>query len=241
MISVCMATYNGERFIEKQIRSILEQLAFGDELVISDDDSTDKTREIVEQIGDPRIRLIPHKPCGVVYNFENALKAARGDYVFLSDQDDIWYEGRIQSVVSSLAAGAMVVTVDARMIDAQGVVLKESFFAANHSSAGFLKNVWKNSFLGCCMAFRRELLDYVLPFPSHLYMHDWWIGLVASFLRFRCEFLPVPYHGYRKHGSNVTDSGNTSRNPYWVRIYNRLTLLLPLLVRWGQGRLRKKG
>ena len=108
MISVCMASYNGEKFIKAQIGSILMQLGKDDELVISDDGSTDRTVEIIESYGDKRIRLLHHHKnlsiAKIRYsrnfyytteNFENALRAAKGDFIFLSDQDDIWAENKI--------------------------------------------------------------------------------------------------------------------------------------------------
>lgn len=91
MISVCMPTYNGEKFIRIQLESILSQLGNDDEIVISDDSSTDKTVEITKSFNDSRIHLLEnntfHSP---IYNLENALKNAKGDFIFLSDQDDEW-------------------------------------------------------------------------------------------------------------------------------------------------------
>ena len=90
MISVCMATYNGEKYIEEQLKSILSQLGENDEVIVSDDSSTDNTLAIVESFNDVRIKIFPnnkfHSP---IFNFENALKQATGDYIFLSDQDDV--------------------------------------------------------------------------------------------------------------------------------------------------------
>ena len=99
MISVCMATYNGERFIVGQIRSILSQLNADDELIISDDGSTDDTTILIEGIGDKRITLLNggfHSP---IKNFENAIKHAKGDVVYLSDQDDLWLPGRVEAAL----------------------------------------------------------------------------------------------------------------------------------------------
>lgn len=229
MISVCIATYNGERFIRAQLESILAELGPADEVIVSDDNSKDRTLSIIEALGDKRIRVLHHTPKRITDNFENALKAAKGEYIYLADQDDIWVPGRVKAVQARLEAGIALVTVDAKMIDAEGKVLEESFFAVNGSRPGFVKNVIKNSFLGCCMAFRREVLDYALPFAPYLYMHDWYIGLVVIARRLPYEFMPVAYHLYRKHGGNVTDSGRKSRNPPWLRVKNRLTLLFPLL------------
>lgn len=229
MISVCIATYNGELFIKEQLESILVQLGAEDEVIVSDDASTDRTVEIVELINDSRVRVLHHQPKRITDNFENALKAARGDYIYLADQDDIWVSGRVAAVQARLESGVALVTVDAKIINAKGEVIEESFFKVNGSRPGFLKNVIKNSFLGCCMAFRREVLDYVLPFAPYLYMHDWYIGLVVIARSLPYEFMPVAYHLYRKHEGNVTESGRKSNNPLWLRLKNRMTLLAPLL------------
>lgn len=97
MISVCMATYNGARHVLAQLQSILPQLSADDEVIVSDDGSTDATREVVRGIGDARIVQIEGPRAGVVRNFEHALRQARGDAVFLCDQDDIWLRRRIRT------------------------------------------------------------------------------------------------------------------------------------------------
>nr|AIA84980.1 Glycos_transf_2 [uncultured Leptotrichia sp.] len=98
MISVCMATYNGSSFIKAQLESILFQLNTNDEVVISDDGSSDDTLSIIEAFNDPRIRLIEGpKIHSVAHNFEYAIRHSRGDIIFLSDQDDVWLNNKKQS------------------------------------------------------------------------------------------------------------------------------------------------
>jgi glycosyltransferase involved in cell wall biosynthesis len=95
-ISVCMATHNGARFIRRQLETILTQLAPGDEVVISDDSSTDGTLEIIDSFDDPRIRLFTGNTFfGPIFNFENALRKAMGEIIVLADQDDIWLDGKV--------------------------------------------------------------------------------------------------------------------------------------------------
>jgi len=108
MISVCMPTFNGEKYIKKQIESILSQMNDEDELIISDDSSTDKTISIIESLNDSRIKIFSHTPNTVqlkkklgIYrivaeNYLNALNYAKGDYIFLADQDDLWSQGRVK-------------------------------------------------------------------------------------------------------------------------------------------------
>src|SRR5690606_26359089 len=99
-ISVCMATYNGENHIEEQLESILKQLKDNDEVIISDDGYSDKTIELIKGFNDPRIKLFLNSFRNIILNFEFALSKATGDFIFLSDQDDIWYDNKVIIVVS---------------------------------------------------------------------------------------------------------------------------------------------
>ena len=101
-VSVAMATYNGEKYIQEQIDSILKNLEKKDELIISDDGSNDGTIEIIKKNikKDNRIKLINGPKRGVIKNFENALLNCNGDYIFLSDQDDIWLPNKVKTVMS---------------------------------------------------------------------------------------------------------------------------------------------
>ena len=205
-VSVVMAAYNGMPYICEQIASILPQLREGDELVISDDGSTDGTREAVEALAkeDPRIRLIdgPHE--GVIRNFEEALKAARGDVLFLCDQDDIWYPDKVESVLRKFRqTDAVLVLHDARLTDGELNETAPSYFAAHGTKSGYANNWLKNSFVGCHMAFRRELLALALPFPADLPMHDQWLGLLAE-KRGGVGRIARPLSDYRRHGGTVT-------------------------------------
>ncbi|MCD8291094.1 MAG: glycosyltransferase, partial [Prevotella sp.] len=96
-VSVCIATYNGEKYIEEQIRSILSQLSDNDEVIISDDGSHDQTLSLIQSIGDKRIKIFQNEGRhGFKYNFENTLKKVQGDYIFLCDQDDVWLPNKVQ-------------------------------------------------------------------------------------------------------------------------------------------------
>src|SRR3546814_6979697 len=100
MISVCMGTYNGARWIEIQLGSILSQLSPEDEVVIVDDGSKDDTLDRVASFNDPRVRVLRNgRNRGVDLTFERALGEARGDIIFLSDQDDFWYPNKVETVL----------------------------------------------------------------------------------------------------------------------------------------------
>ena len=177
MISVCIATYNGGKYIKEQIDSILLQLGRKDEIIISDDSSTDDTLSIIKSYNDPRIKIFFNKSThSPIFNFENAIRNAKGSYIFLADQDDIWLPNKINNTVDLLKQYDLVVS-DCKVVDQNLNVLEESFFYKRNSGTGFCKNLFKNTYLGCCMAFRKEILCYILPFPKRIAMHDIWIGL----------------------------------------------------------------
>ena len=180
MISVCIATYNGERYIKEQLDSILIQLEKDDEIIISDDGSMDETLKIIEMYDDKRIKVFSNQRTkGYTYNFENALLHASGDYIFLSDQDDVWVDNKVQTILHCLGeCGNVLILTDAFMTDANGMIQKKLSEWRCYRS-GFWRNLYKNIYTGCTMAFTREMLQYFLPIPSGLYGHDVWFGLLS--------------------------------------------------------------
>lgn len=209
-----MATYNGASYIKEQLQSILLQLSPLDEIVISDDSSVDNTVDIIKAFGDPRIKLIEGQLFkSPIFNIENAIKHATGEYIFLADQDDVWTKDKMEKTLQLLHKCDMVVHNCTIVNDALEVT-NESFFNLNGSGKGLIKNLVKNSYLGCCMAFRREILDQALPFPKNIPMHDIWIGMIAELFYKSC-FWDEPLVLYRRHGYNVSSSGG--RSPYSIQ------------------------
>lgn len=207
-ISVCLATKNGELFIKEQIDSILPQLAYNDELIISDDNSDDRTLSILYAYPDPRIKIYRSTYNNLVKNFEFALEVAKGDYIFLSDQDDVWLENKVEVMLPFLKEFDMVVS--------NAVVTDESlkplfnFFkrpaSVMNNDPAILK-ILRSPTSGCCMAFTRPLLEKALPFPSNMYMHDRWLWAIS------CVFgkpliIDDPLILYRRHKSNFTNLNN---------------------------------
>ncbi len=223
MISVCMATYNGEKFIKQQIDSILPQLSDEDELIISDDGSKDETINIITAYSEPKIKLFHNTGThGVIPNFENALRQCQGDYIFLADQDDIWHSDKVKICVAELQNGNALVLSDAIVIDENNNTISSSFFVERNSKMGFWHNFIKSSYMGCVMAFRRELIKIFLPFPKYIAMHDLWIGYIVELAKLPHCFLDQKLHYYRRHGNNVTGVVVLS---IWSKIYYRLRTL----------------
>lgn len=208
-ISVCIATYNGAEFILEQLRSILSQLRSWDELIISDDSSNDDTVALIKALNDSRIKIFEQQTFrSPIFNFENAIRAAEGDFIFLADQDDLWLPQKVEKCLYYLQEYDVVMS-DCKIVDSRLNVINESFFKINNSKPGVIRNLIKNSYIGCCLAFRKEMLPLLLPFPEAIPMHDIWIGFVSE-LSGRVKFIEEPLMLYRRHGRNETASGGTS-------------------------------
>jgi glycosyltransferase involved in cell wall biosynthesis len=227
-LSVCMATFNGEKFLTEQLESILPQLAAEDELIISDDSSTDKTLAIIESLRDQRVQVYTGNTFfNPLYNFENALKRSRGEIIVLADQDDVWLEGKLEVVKQTLArrlSTIYTVVLDGYITDEQGDITSQSIFETIGSGTGILKNLYDNTYMGCCMAFTRELLEIALPFPTGIPMHDSWLGLLSESYG-TVDFVPVKTIRYRRHAGNRSfQPPKTSQQIKW-RYFLALNLL----------------
>ena len=185
-ISVAMAYYNGGTYIEEQIDSILSQLGNQDEVIVSVDGASDGSEPILLNMEkkDCRIQVIKGPGKGVVKNFENAIRHCTGDIIYLSDQDDIWKPDKVKKVNAAFDnLEVKAILHDAEIIDENGKATgAESLFALRKSKPGILKNLIKNSYVGCCMAFRKELIPVICPIPKEMYMHDYWIGTAAEYM-----------------------------------------------------------
>jgi glycosyltransferase involved in cell wall biosynthesis len=214
-ISVAMATYNGARYIGEQLASLAAQTRLPDELVVTDDASSDGTVGIVERFAAtaPFAVRVERNPANLGFNgnFGRALSLARGDVVFICDQDDIWYPEKIEAGAAFLEANPQLAAAinDEDLAGGDGRPL----------GASFLGNVRKLGFpdlyhvAGCCTALSRALVPLILPFPE-VGNYDGWISQVTDRLGLR-GVLDRPLQLYRRHGGNSTETvlaqGSTSR------------------------------
>lgn len=232
-ISVCMATRNGAAFIRRQLASILMQLGPEDELVISDDSSYDETVAMIKEFADPRIRIFEDNTFySPIFNFENVLRKATGDIIVLSDQDDIWLENKIAVIRDRFRhkpAPVYLIALDGRVIDEQENITDQSLFIKIKAGPGLLKNIYDNTYMGCCLACSRELLEIALPFPRSIPMHDVWLGLLAEIFG-TAQFVPEKTILYRKHAASTTDF--CIRFMPITQIKRRWFLSYNLLKRW---------
>lgn len=225
-ISICMATYNGENYIQSQISSIIHQMPKNAELIISDNGSCDNTIKIINSFNDERIILYTYEPKNITRNFENALTKATGDIIFLSDQDDVWLPGRLDIMVQKLYFCDLVVA-NAYIVDQDLTGTNLVFFGKTKFNSNFFSNLYKNNYIGCCMAFRGNILLKALPFPNNIAMHDWWIGLVASIF-FHVEFIDTPLLKFRRHFNNASTTLRKSKFSLLQKFLMRTILLIHL-------------
>ncbi|WP_431279771.1 glycosyltransferase family 2 protein [Leifsonia poae] len=218
-VSVALCTFNGARFVRQQVESILAQRPGPAQLVVSDDGSRDDTLEIVRDVaGSQRaaavevVVLAGEQPVGVTRNFQRAVTAADGDLIALSDQDDVWHEGRLERIAARFAddPALLLVHTDADLVDSTGRRLGRTLFesleispdefAAEESGRAFDAFIRRNLATGATVVFRRELLMAALPFPDG-WVHDEWLAAVAAATG-RVDVLREATIDYRQHESN---------------------------------------
>ncbi len=204
-VSILVATYNGAIYLDDQLRSIVAQASPDDEIIVMDDCSSDDSRAIVARYerNHPNLRLVANDHnIGVRATFETLLRIATKEAVILSDQDDIWIDGRRDQMIEELRRdGCVAVLTNALVLTEHGA--ERTFFRKEHSPNvhSILKNYIHNNFIGCAMAIRRDVLELALPFPATISMHDWWLGSCAIALG-EVRYLRSPSLLYRRHTSN---------------------------------------
>lgn len=229
-VSVAMAVYNGEKYIVDQIDSIICQLGDNDELVVSYDASTDNTWGIVERyaLQDRRVKLHRNTGSGVASNFNNAIRHCKGDFIFISDQDDVWMPGKVGRIIRAFEE------TDADLVIHNGVHTDEhlkplagTFFETSRMGSGKIRNLVKSRYSGCCMAFASSVRGILLPIPSDIDAYDRWIGLVCEFVG-KVVYIDDVLIRHRLHDRNVTPK--TTR-PLPVIVWSRINMIRHLLAR----------
>jgi len=208
-----MAVFNGARYLRAQLESILTQLGEADEVVLVDDGSCDRSLDIAYDFRDQRIRIhLNSARLGHVQNFAHAISLARGDIIVLSDQDDRWIAGRLSKFVQSLedCTGAALIVGDFVELDDDDNLLstvnnETPLPARVGNTARIIFDIFlgRRKYYGCCFAFNRKAVPFILPIPAKVEAHDLWIALVISVvgqIRHLCE----PTLLRRIHEKNLT-------------------------------------
>lgn len=230
-VSVCLASYNGEKFIREQIESILSDLGQSDQLVICDDGSIDRTCSIIQSFNDARITLIHNKKnLGYADNFEKLISLATGDFIFLSDQDNIWMKGKARKVISVFQQDSSIRLVchNLRPIDALGNNFKMSIPSCREGKRNsfivLVSHFIKAQFYGCTFCLNRRGINDLLPFPSSTYAHDHWI-IVWAAVNGHIFFLDEALIKYRRHDSNIS---RLNRFPFKTILLLRYKMFLQI-------------
>lgn len=206
LVSVAMATYNGEKYLREQLDSICSQTYPNLEVVVSDDCSTDGTVRILDEY-----RSRPGFQCtvqpsraGFIKNFESAIASCRGDYIALADQDDIWEPDKIEALLAGIGGRSLVYS-DARLIDDRGITIAGSLLHASRvapvTGHPFRYLVCNACVTGCTALITRDLKDQALPVPDSEPYHDWWLSIAATRLR-GIAYVDKPLVRYRQHKNN---------------------------------------
>ena len=194
MISVCIATFNGEKFIKLQLDSILSQLEKDDEIVIIDDASTDNTIEIINSFNDSRIKTYKNIiNIGFVKSFEKALLISKGQIIFFSDQDDYWLDNRVKIMSNKLIDSSSYLlvsqfvpsTIQGTMLENPTILSLENLAAKYSLRSIFTGN---SLFFGSTMCIDRKLLKLALPFKFFVKAHDLHLAIIAI-LSQKCIFI----------------------------------------------------
>jgi len=231
-VSICMATFNGARYLRAQLESILAQMAEGDELIVVDDASQDGTLELLRSYRDPRVRVHANASnLGHVGSFSRALQLAGHPWMVLADQDDIWAEGRLAIMCAALERpGVWLATGNARFIDAAGAAIAPPYpdldpvDSKRHGSNILRIFTGQAFYYGCNMAFSRELTQLALPIPGYVESHDLWLAMAANLAGANLHLGEVLLYR-RIHGANVT----SSTRPLWRKLKSRVIFLRSLL------------
>ncbi|WP_309103240.1 glycosyltransferase [Microbacterium sp.] len=242
-VSVCIATYNGGRYLREQLESVLAQLGPDDEIVIVDDASSDDSVGIVESFADPRLTVHRNvENLGYVRSFERAMSLARGDVLLLCDQDDVWIDGRVDALCAGTAlhavAASNIVLLGSERALSSPLTGRPWLLRAQdseHSLRNELRILLGDApYFGCAMAVRRDALALVLPFPSYLTeSHDLWIATAANAAG---EMVHIERPSLRRR---VHDANASTSRPRGVAAALRSRILLLRLWFDARRRLRR--
>jgi glycosyltransferase involved in cell wall biosynthesis len=207
-VSVVIATYNGSKYIERQLRSLLNQTYPIYEVVISDDNSTDGTVKICEKyrIEFAKFVLVKNSAnIGPVKNFENAINLSTGEFIAFCDQDDEWYPMKIEKLINAIGQYDLVHS-DARIVNNEGKVInqsymkevKQKFYRFNKINNYFLNN----NVTGCTMLGKSSFIKSKLPVPIGFILHDWWFAFCAKSMG-NLGYIDEPLMNYVQHDTNL--------------------------------------
>lgn len=205
-----MATYNGEQYLKEQLDSIYAQTYNNIEVIVCDDCSSDSTIKILEEYRQ-KYGLMYYQNkvnLGYVKNFEQAIKLCKGDYIALSDQDDIWFKDKLECLLNSIKDNDLIHS-DCELIDETGKTIRSSWKGNIKSHTIVEDFLFSNVVTGCTTMIKKDFVENILPFPDGLVYHDWYLGVNAA-KNNKIIYLNKPLIQYRQH--NNQDTGVIRQN-----------------------------
>lgn len=230
LISIALCTYNGEKYLADQLQSIIDQTYKNLEIIIVDDNSTDNTFAIATKYADYDSRIKCYRNevnIGFNKNFEKALSLTTGDYISISDQDDVWMPNKIELLYHNIKdnwlifSNSVYMNTDGSVTDRE--LLKDFLIKQNY------KVILLNNYVtGHTTLFKREFLQHILPFPA-IGFYDWWMGFIALY-QHRLTYIDESLTRYRAHEQAVTNLAKydkVQRGAYFFRMtINQLKVFL---------------
>lgn len=236
MISIAMATYNGEKFIREQLDSILAQTITDWELIVCDDVSTDSTIAIIEEYAkkDSRIQIHKNKVnLGFKRNFEKAIELCQGDYIALCDQDDIWYSNHLEVLYNQIGNHSLSIG-NSDIVDENNLFCGHrmsetdylTFLPTNCEKLIYRELLNSNPFQGAAMLLKKTFADTCIPIPDNVLFHDTWISACAC-AQEGIIYSYEPIIRYRQHQNNVTHhSGRQKKINKWKTYFSYIVKLI---------------
>lgn len=204
LVSIALCTYNGEKFVAKQIKSILSQTYSNIELIICDDASTDNTNDIIKSFKDNDTRVqhfINEKNIGFNKNFEKTFQTCSGDYIAVCDQDDIWLDDKIAVLVENIGENWLIFS-NSELIDENDIPLNKTLLNIfDLSNRTYKSLILYNYITGHTCLISAQFLKSILPLPIHDY-YDWYIAFIALYHK-KAIYIDSVLTKYRVHRSSV--------------------------------------
>lgn len=232
MLSILMATYNGENFLSQQIDSLLSQTFSDFTIHVQDDASTDKTWEILTAYKNrfpDKIKISQRKKNSgdAKHNFLDLISAVQDDYLMLCDQDDVWLPEKIEITLSKMkemeqkysSATPILVHTDLKVADSGLNIINPSYRRAtvrNYERTAINQVLTLNNASGCTIMYNRALAEVLTEKPEFCVVHDWWLQIVAAYFG-KIGHVDKSTVMYRQHGENSIGAKDTRKLSYKLR------------------------
>lgn len=224
-VVILVAVYNGGKYLEELVESLISQTYKNIKIVLSDDGSTDNSTELIETLAKKDARIERYRSGekfgSAAMHFMHLIKAFQDEeYVCLCDQDDVWKPDKVEKTLKAMCdgeKGARLVHTDAHVTDVGLNIINESFhsFFSMKNELSFSERLVENNVQGSSAMLNRELMRIVSGYDRRVIMHDWFIALCASAAG-DIKYLPERTFFYRQHGENVVGASEKPQSISYI-------------------------